>query len=153
MKELKSFSNPKPIKIEFVSKCDRDVIWSDDFNCDNVFGGRREKQLLDNPMLDFRPKDAVSETISSQMLEFEPHHDKEYYQDQFPLFSQEICTMMEWYDHGKWSEFKTLLKVRRREEKLRKRREFNQKMKELGIKYNHKKGKMKKIRKDVVLNF
>ena len=160
----KCVSNTKPVTravstarcvnvtINQITKCDRDLIWSDEFNL-NMFAKRHGVNVLENPMLDFTPHHDQPCSLNADMLDLSSGNSKEYYKQMYPLFNDEICTIFEWISCGKWNEMKMLLKVKQREEKLRRRREQKKKMKELGIKYNSKKSKMKKIKKNVTLEF
>ena len=142
-----------PKRFEPLAKCDKDFVWSNAFNL-NMLGERRINNLSHDPMLDFGSLAGGEATnINAQMLDFERGHSKDYYRQLFPGVSDEICTLFEWYSCGQWNEIRMLLKVRQREEKLRRRREHKKKLKQMGTQYNAKKAKMKKIRKKVQVAF
>ena len=112
--------------------------------------GTSNHACVDTSMLCYEETDPNVIPLT-EMFMMEQRYDKEWYRSRYPMFDEEALNVMEWSSAGQLHELNLRYKVKRREEKLRKRRELHKKMKAIGRRVNTK--KMKKIKRKVRLDF
>ena len=105
---------------------------------------------IDTSMLSYEEEDPSTIPLTEMFLMGE-RYDKDYYRDKYPYFDEKTLNILEWSSAGQLDEMVLRYKVKRREEKLRKRREMKLKMKKIGRSLNNK--KMKKIMKKITMEF
>ena len=95
--------------------------------------------------------EAEDYTLPSDMFCYQRRYDKEYYRSKFPLFDECAYNILEWSSADQLHDLLLRYKFKRKQDKLKQRREEKKKMKEIGKRVNAK--KMKKIRKKIILTF
>ena len=106
--------------------------------------GASNHECVDTSMLCYEETDPNVIPLTAMFM-MEQRYDKE------SQFDEEALNIMEWSSAEQLHELNLRYKVKRREEKLRKRRELHKKMKAIGRRVNTK--KMKMIKRKVRLDF
>ena len=152
MKDIKQVSNTKNV-IDYITAYP--TTSNDKFGNHKVnekFFRALSSNTIDDSMMDFSVSDSTMVPVT-EMFCFERRFDKEYYREKFPHFDEYVYNILEWSSADKLDELKLRYNNLKRERKLKERRELKKKMKELEIKYNSKKARMKKIKKNIILEF